>query len=210
MDWERPTAINAEQKKMLEYEHLSIREAAIKVGLSKSTTAHKIKEWNEKTNNSDQGGVSAKEYKGRGLILKGVHTVFISQQTSLDSRSCINFAEISRKFKLPKISSDSSKKGVVLLINALSRNISHETCEVGTPCKIKVETKEPNVSILGAAAGKRQRTDDTPGVKRKGTTGNDFLEFIEQFLTTIDAAGMKYEYLVLDNASIHRANLVRD
>ncbi|KAG1243714.1 hypothetical protein G6F65_022230 [Rhizopus arrhizus] len=100
--------------------------------------------------------------------------------------------------------------------------------EVGPPCKIKVETRGPNVSILGAiskdsfiilsrkenittaAAGKRQRTDDAPSVKRKGTTSNDFLEFIEQVLTTIDAAGMNYKYLVLDNASIHKANFVRD
>lgn len=105
MDWERPAAINAEQKKMKkqnsasfketstavtkmrgsyisknepkvvnlinlmqEFEHLSIREAAIKVGLLKSTAARKIKEWNEMTNESDQGGVpdtiSPKEHKG--------------------------------------------------------------------------------------------------------------------------------------------------
>ncbi|KAG1141168.1 hypothetical protein G6F36_015737 [Rhizopus arrhizus] len=92
----------------------------------------------------------------------------------------------------------------------------------------KVGTMGSNVSILGAiskdgfitlsrkeiittaAAGKRQRTDDMPAVKRKGTTSNDFLEFIEQVLTTIDAAGMNYKYLVLDNASIHKANFVRD
>jgi hypothetical protein len=57
--------------------------------------------------------------------------------------------------------------------------------EVGTPCKIKVETKGPNVSILGAiskdgiitlsrkeiitvaVAEKRQRLDHTPVVKKK-------------------------------------------
>ena len=105
---------------------------------------------------------------------------------------------------------------------------SYGWCEVRTPCKIKVETRESNVSILGAifkdgqitlsrkeiittpAAGKRQRADDTPAVKRKGITNNDFLEFIEQVLTTIDVAGMNYNYVVLENASIHKANLVRD
>ncbi|KAG2230548.1 hypothetical protein INT48_009888 [Thamnidium elegans] len=42
---------------VIEFEHLSIREAAIKVGFSKSTAAGKIKEWNEMTNYSDKGGV---------------------------------------------------------------------------------------------------------------------------------------------------------
>ncbi|ORE01967.1 hypothetical protein BCV72DRAFT_216274, partial [Rhizopus microsporus var. microsporus] len=105
---------------------------------------------------------------------------------------------------------------------------SYDWCEVGIPCKIKVEARGPNVSILGAiskvglitlskkeiittaTAGTQQRTDDTPAAKRKGTTSNGFLEFIEQALTTTDAAGMNYKYLVLDNASIHKANLVRD
>ncbi|CEG76976.1 hypothetical protein RMATCC62417_11795 [Rhizopus microsporus] len=83
----------------------------------------------------------------------------------------------------------------------INRNMyrSYGWCEVGIPCKIKVETRGPNVSILGAiskdglitlsrkeiittaVAGKQQRIDDTPAVKRKGTTSNDFLEFIEQF-----------------------------
>ncbi|KAG1161593.1 hypothetical protein G6F36_013932 [Rhizopus arrhizus] len=86
---------------------------------------------------------------------------------------------------------------------------SYGWCEVGPPCKIKVGTRGSNVSILGAiskdglttlsrkeiittaAAGKRQRTDDTPAIKGATT-------------------GMNYKYLVLGNASIHRANLVRD
>ena len=38
---------------MQEFEHLSIREVAIKVELSKSTAARKIKEWNEMSNDSD-------------------------------------------------------------------------------------------------------------------------------------------------------------
>lgn len=62
---------------------------------------------------------------------------------------------------------------------------SYGWSKVGTPRKIKVETKGPNVSIIGAiskdgiitllrkeiitvaAAGKRQRLDDTPVVKKK-------------------------------------------
>ncbi|PHZ15865.1 uncharacterized protein RHIMIDRAFT_233474 [Rhizopus microsporus ATCC 52813] len=164
---------------------------------------------------------------------------------------CKNFKEVQIT---PRSVATHMKKGVVSLINALSHNISHETkidfmndcmfideagfntnmhrsydwCEVGIPCKIKVEARGPNVSILGAiskvglitlskkeiittaTAGTQQRTDDTPAAKRKGTTSNGFLEFIEQALTTTDAAGMNYKYLVLDNASIHKANLVRD
>ncbi|KAG0749896.1 hypothetical protein G6F57_002133 [Rhizopus arrhizus] len=66
---------------MQEFEHLSIREVAIKVELSKSTAARKIKEWNEMSNGSDQRGVpdtiSPKEHKDQRLIIKDVHTIFI-------------------------------------------------------------------------------------------------------------------------------------
>ncbi|KAI7899834.1 uncharacterized protein BX663DRAFT_440525 [Cokeromyces recurvatus] len=92
---------------MWEFEHLSIREAAIKVGLSKSTDTRKIKEWNERTNNPDQESVpdtvSPKEHKGRGLILKDVHTVFIFEMLANEStltveavtdQLCENFKEI--------------------------------------------------------------------------------------------------------------------
>jgi transposase len=267
---------------MQEFEHLSIREAAIKVRLSKSTAARKIKEWNEMTNDSDQGGVpdtiSPKEHKGRRLILKDVHTVFIFEMLAneptltveaVTDQLCKNFKEIqitprsvathmkkrcrlTYKRIVPQYFARDSEETAVKRYDTVNfwihqkidfmndcvfideagfnRNMhrSYGWCEVGTPCKIKVETRGPNVSILGAiskdglitlsrkeiittaAAGKRQRTDDTPAVKRKGTTSNDFLEFIEQVLTTIDAAGMNYKYLVLDNASIHKANLVRD
>ncbi|KAI7900881.1 uncharacterized protein BX663DRAFT_438420 [Cokeromyces recurvatus] len=92
---------------MQEFERLSIREAAIKVGLSKSTAAHKIKEWNEMANDSDQGGVpgtiSPKEHKGRRLILKDVHTVFSFEMLAneptltveaVTDQLCENFKEI--------------------------------------------------------------------------------------------------------------------
>ncbi|GAA5810629.1 hypothetical protein MFLAVUS_004052 [Mucor flavus] len=38
---------------MQEFEHMSRREAASKVGLAKSTAIRKIKEWNEQTNSSN-------------------------------------------------------------------------------------------------------------------------------------------------------------
>lgn len=37
---------------MQEFEHLSIREAVIKIELSNSTVARKVKKWNEMTNGS--------------------------------------------------------------------------------------------------------------------------------------------------------------
>ncbi|KAG1526034.1 hypothetical protein G6F52_002794 [Rhizopus delemar] len=223
---------------MQEFERLSIREAAIKVGLSNSTATRKIKEWNEMINSTDQGSVSdtigSKEHKSRRLILKDIHTVFILEilanepnltVEAVTDQFCENFKEIQMT---PRSIATHKKKGAVSLINALSSNTSHETvrklllkdmiqnmhrsygwCEVGPPCKIKVGTRGSNVSILGAiskdglttlsrkeiittaAAGKRQRTDDTPAIKGATT-------------------GMNYKYLVLGNASIHRANLVRD
>lgn len=66
---------------MQEFEHMSIREAASKVGLAKSTAIRKIKEWNKLTNSSNQGvcpdTINKKEHKGRKVILQDVHTVFI-------------------------------------------------------------------------------------------------------------------------------------
>lgn len=96
---------------MQEFEHLSIRETAIKIGLSKSTAARKIIERNEMTNDSDQGGVpdtiSPKEHKSRKLILKDVNTVFIFKMVAneptltveaVTDKLCKNF----KKFKLPQ------------------------------------------------------------------------------------------------------------
>ncbi|KAG0746528.1 hypothetical protein G6F57_006454 [Rhizopus arrhizus] len=107
---------------MQKFEHLSIREAAIKVGLSNSTAARKIKEWNEMANGSDQGGVSdtisPKEHKGRRLIFKDVHTVFIFEMLAneptltveaVTDQLCENFKEIQIT---PKISSNSYEKKV--------------------------------------------------------------------------------------------------
>jgi transposase len=81
---------------------------------------------------------------------------------------------------------------------------------LGAISKDGVITLSRKEIITTATAGKRQRLDDTAVVKKKGTTSNDFLEFIEQVLTTIDAAGMSYKYLVLDNASIHKSLMVKD
>jgi molybdenum-dependent DNA-binding transcriptional regulator ModE len=122
---------------MQKFEHLSIREAAIKIGLSYSTAARKIKEWNEMTNGSDQGGVpdtiSPKEHKGRRLILKDVHTVFIFEMLAneptltveaVTDQLCENF----KKFKLPPRSvATHMKKRCSLTYKRIVRNISHET-----------------------------------------------------------------------------------
>lgn len=52
---------------------------------------------------------------------------------------------------------------------------SSETSPISKDGLITLSQKE---IITTAATGKRQRIDDTPTVKRKGTTSNDFLEFI--------------------------------
>lgn len=38
----------------------------------------------------------------------------------------------------------------------------------------------------------------------KGTSGSDFLVFVEQVLNTLDVADLKYRYLVLDNTTIYK------
>lgn len=110
-----------------------------------------------------------------------------------------------------------------------SMHRSYGWSEAGTPCRIDVQTKGANVSILGticssgiialprkevvltAMSGKRTRTTEkAQDPKKKGTTSSDFLEYIEQVLTTLDAANLSYKYLVLDNASFHKAALVEE
>ncbi|KAG2201892.1 hypothetical protein INT45_006192, partial [Circinella minor] len=90
--------------------------------------------------------------------------------------------------------------------------------EVGSPCKITTETKGLNISILGAitahgvitlsrreacAPTNKKRKVNDPASK-KGTTSSDFMEFIEQVLTNIEAYDLPYRYLVMDNAAIHK------
>ncbi|GAA5811914.1 hypothetical protein MFLAVUS_005361 [Mucor flavus] len=68
---------------MQEFEHISIREATSKVGLTKSTAIRKAKEWDELTNGSNEvvipDTISSKEHRGRKEILQDVHTVVISE-----------------------------------------------------------------------------------------------------------------------------------
>ncbi|KAG2213700.1 hypothetical protein INT45_002554 [Circinella minor] len=70
--------------------------------------------------------------------------------------------------------------------------------EVGSLCKITTETKGPNISILGAITAH--------GV----ITFSDFMEFIEQVLTNIEAHDLSYQYLIMDNAAIHKTFDVKD
>ena len=102
----------------------------------------------------------------------------------------------------------------------------HGWSDIGKPCKIIVETKGPNLSILGAITAhgvitlsrrevcaptnkKRKAGVDLP-ILKKGTTGSDFMEFIEQVLTNIAAHDLPYRYLVMDNAAIYRTIDVKD
>ncbi|CEP07782.1 hypothetical protein [Parasitella parasitica] len=64
-----------------EFENMSISEAGRKVGLSKSTSICKVKQWNQVTSEIAEKGfpdsIAIKEGKGRPTILKDEHTVFI-------------------------------------------------------------------------------------------------------------------------------------
>lgn len=121
---------------MQEFEHIFIREAASKVGMSKSTAARKIKEWNELTSNPNLGDIPAtftpKEHKGRKQILKDVHTVFIFELLAneptliveaVTDRLCKSFTEIQIT---PRSVATHTKKSAVSLINVLYHNILHE------------------------------------------------------------------------------------
>ena len=86
---------------------------------------------------------------------------------------------------------------------------SHGWSNIGKACKIIVETKGPNLSILGATSAhggitlsrrevcaptnKERKADDGPPPK-KGTGGSDFMEFIEQVLTNIEGQDLPYRY----------------
>ncbi|RCH93879.1 hypothetical protein CU098_011356, partial [Rhizopus stolonifer] len=60
------------------FENMSIGEANRKVGLSKSTAARKLKQWNQMTSEITKKGfpvsIAIKEGKGRPAILKDEHT----------------------------------------------------------------------------------------------------------------------------------------
>ncbi|KAG2222832.1 hypothetical protein INT45_000447 [Circinella minor] len=103
---------------------------------------------------------------------------------------------------------------------------SHGWSGIGKACKIIVVTKEPSLSILGvitahnviilsrrrevcASTNKKRKAGDGLAPK-KGTTGSDFIQFIKQVLTNIEAHDLRYWYLVIDNVAIHRTIDVKD
>ncbi|KAI8075784.1 uncharacterized protein B0P05DRAFT_472540, partial [Gilbertella persicaria] len=64
-----------------EFENMSISEVSRKVGLSKSTAARKLKQWNQMTSEIAEKGfpdsIAIKVGEGRSAILKDEHIVFI-------------------------------------------------------------------------------------------------------------------------------------
>ncbi|KAG1463298.1 hypothetical protein G6F56_005317 [Rhizopus delemar] len=262
---------------------MSIGEANRKVGLSKSTAARKLKQWNQMTSEITKKGfpvsIAIKEGKGRPAILKDEHTVstfelLVNEPTltaeavtdhlskefrdiQITPRSVENHMKkkcrLAYKHIIPRYYGRNTDETVAKRRDAVaywvSQNIdfmnkcaflskvgfnrsmhcSYAWSEAGTLCKIDVQTKGANVSILDvicksglialsrkevvltARSGKRTRTGKkAQAPKRKGTTSSDFLEYIEQVLATLDAANMSYKYLVLDNASIHKAALIEN
>ncbi|KAG0161783.1 hypothetical protein DFQ30_005621, partial [Apophysomyces sp. BC1015] len=59
-----------------------------------------------------------------------------------------------------------------------------------------------------APSVKIRKAGRPPG--KKGTTGSDFLVFVEQLLNTLDVRDLKYKYLVMENASIHKTMHVQE
>ncbi|KAG2210886.1 hypothetical protein INT47_000040 [Mucor saturninus] len=229
-----------------EFGNMSISEASRKVGLSESTAARKLKQ-------EGKGRPAIPKDKHTVFIFE----LMANEPTLTVEADTDHLSEEFRDIQItPQISEESHEEEVSPNLQArdavaywVSQNIgfmnecvflgeagfnrsmhrSYGWSEAGTPCKIDVQTKGANVSILGAIcksglitlsrkevvlgtrSGKRTRTGDkSQAPKRKGTTNIDLLEYIEQVLTTLDAANMSYKYLVLDNASIHKAALIED
>ncbi|KAI7907331.1 uncharacterized protein BX663DRAFT_548387 [Cokeromyces recurvatus] len=125
-----------------------------------STAARKLKEWNERTSNIDKNGfpdtITIGEHKGRTtILLKNMHTVFIFEMLlnkltmtaeAVIDQLCEEFKDI--KNLLPESVAHHMKKKCRPHLQA-SMHRYYGWSEAGKPCKINVETKGPNVSILG-------------------------------------------------------------
>ncbi|KAG2218411.1 hypothetical protein INT45_013155 [Circinella minor] len=70
-----------------------------------------------------------------------------------------------------------------------------------------VSLRCPGETLVHQQLRKKKADDTTP---KKGRTGSDFMEFIEQVLTNIEAHDLPYRYLVMNNAAIHKTTDVKD
>ncbi|KAG0163560.1 hypothetical protein DFQ28_011510 [Apophysomyces sp. BC1034] len=66
-----------------EFEHMSIREGARKVGLPLSTAIRRVKQFNETTDETNDG-IITKEHKGRKIKPHNEHTLFIFEQLAAE------------------------------------------------------------------------------------------------------------------------------
>ncbi|KAG1132765.1 hypothetical protein G6F42_002058 [Rhizopus arrhizus] len=223
-----------------EFENMSISEAGRKVGLSKSTAIRKVKQWNQMTSEIAEKGfpdsIAIKEGKGRLTILKDEHTVFIFKLLANEPTLTVEAVtdHLSKEFRdiqiTPRSVENHMKKKCRLTYKRIipryyGRNKDETVAKrrdavaywganvsiLGAICKSGLITLSRKEVVLSARSGKRTRTGEkSQAPKRKGTTSSDFLEYIEQVLTALNAANMSYKYLVLDNASIHKAALIED
>ncbi|KAG2225686.1 hypothetical protein INT45_012158 [Circinella minor] len=217
-----------------ENEGLSVREGAIKVTLAYSTAKRRVNQWNESFNNCEAGFPGSSKKTGAKSKLNDEHTVFIFAKIyEQPTISCSDVTDIlCQHFPGLNITSRAQYESVsawmalgidffsecVFIDEAgFNRNMhrSHGWSDIGKACKITVETKGPNLSILGAITThgvitlsrrevyapttKKRKSDDSPAPK-KGTTGSDFM----------DSLNNPYRYLVMDNAAIHRTIDVKD
>lgn len=62
------------------------------------------------------------------------------------------------------------------------------------------------LEVFAPTSKKRKTTGPAP---KKGTTGSNFSQFIEEVLTSNEVSDLRYKYLVMDNASIHNTTEVK-
>ncbi|KAG2209879.1 hypothetical protein INT45_005146, partial [Circinella minor] len=227
-----------------EFEGMSISVAARKVTLPYSTAKRRVNQWNEAHNNGEDVFPGSSKKTSAKSKLTYDHTVFIfekiHEQLTISCNDVTNL--LCQHFKDLDITSRAvnehmrkkchlTYKSTVRQLaahdddtNILNMHRSQGWSKVGSPCKITMETKGPNISILGAITAhgvitlsrredcaptnKKRKVNDP--VSKKGTTSSDFMEFIEQVLTNIEAHDLLYRYLVMDNAAIHKTIDVKD
>ncbi|KAG2223603.1 hypothetical protein INT45_001685 [Circinella minor] len=180
-----------------EFEGMSISVAARKVTLSYSTAKRCVNQWNETHNNvfifekiheqptiscNDVTNLLCQHFKGLDITSRAVNE---HMQICIDPKIGLtldHYAKLLRKQK------DQTSAYWELLLPMVYTTLSRrEAC---------------------APTNKKRKANDP--ASKKGTTSSDFMEFIEQVLTNIEAHDLPYRYLVMDNAAIHKTIDVKD
>ncbi|KAG2223897.1 hypothetical protein INT45_009349 [Circinella minor] len=168
-----------------EFECMSIKVAA--ATLPYSTAKQRVNQWNEACNNGKDVFPGSSKKSGAKSKLNDKHTVFVFEKIHEQlTISCNDITDLlCQHFKG---------------LNITSRAVNEH-----------MQTKRPNLSILGAitahgvitlsrrevcAPTNKKRKADTGTAPKKGTTRGNFMKFIKQVLTNIDAHDLRIDTLL--------------